>query len=549
MSEHRNQADRQGLDRDGRAAQVEVRAEAARHLRHELLNQVNHIVGYAELLLEETEEPGPLASGLGEICSAGRQVMAAVNRLLDPTRGQEFDAHELRVALEEPLGRVEGLAGELRADPPSEEEAARVLGQIATAARRALELATDGVAAPGEGVARARAKPAGRAAPETAAPGERGLVLVVDDDEANRDVLARRLGRLGYGVLEAPNGRRALELMESEPVDVVLLDLNMPELDGYQVLEARHDDPRLRDIPTLILSASGELGGVVRCIEMGAEDYLPKPFDPVLLQARVGACLEKKRLRDQERELLATVQRQAAALAEWNETLEARVAEQVEELDRMVRLRRFLSPQLADLIVSKGDEEVLRTHRRDIAVLFCDLSGFTAFAEVSEPEDVMAVLTEFHEELGRLIDEFGATVGFFAGDGLMVFFNDPLPCPDPAGQAVRMAVAMRGRVAERARGWRKRGHDLGFAIGVALGYATLGEIGFEGRFDYGVIGSVVNLAARLCDQAERDQILISQRARLAVEEITELEELGAVTLKGFHAPVPAFNVVGLREPA
>lgn len=548
MTEHRNQADRQSLDRDGRAAQVEVRAEAARHLRHELLNQVNHIVGYAELLLEETEEPGPLASGLGEICSAGRQVMAAVNRLLDPAAGQEFDAHELRVALEEPLGRVKGLAGELRGEPPSEEEAARVLGQIATAARRALELATDGVAAPSEGVARVRAKPAGRPAPETAASGDRGLVLVVDDDEANRDLLARRLGRLGYAVLEAPNGRRALELMESETVDLVLLDLNMPELDGYQVLEARHGDPRLRDIPTLILSASSELGSVVRCIEMGAEDYLPKPFDPVLLQARVGACLEKKRLRDQERELLDTVQRQAAALVEWNETLEARVAEQVEELDRLTRLRRFLSPQLADLIVSKGDEEVLRSHRRDIAVLFCDLSGFTAFAEVSEPEDVMGVLREFHEELGRLVDEFEATVGFFAGDGLMVFFNDPLPCPDPAERAVRLAVAMRERVDERARGWRKRGHDLGFAIGVALGYATLGEIGFEGRFDYGVIGSAVNLAARLCDHAERGQILISQRARLAVDEIAELEELGAVALKGFHAPVPAFNVVGLREP-
>jgi class 3 adenylate cyclase len=372
------------------------------------------------------------------------------------------------------------------------------------------------------------------------------VVLVVDDDEANREVLARRLGRLGYRVEQAENGRAALEAMRSEPVDLVLLDLNMPEVDGYQVLEARRDDPRLRDMPTIMISASADSDNVVRCIQMGADDHLGKPFDPVLLEARIGACLEKKRLRDQERELLDTVSQQAAALAEWNETLEKRVAEQVEELDRMARLRRFLSPQLADLLVTKGDETVLESHRRDIAVLFVDLAGFTAFSETSEPEDVMAVLREFHQELGRLVREFEATVGFFAGDGLMVFWNDPLPCPDPAERAVRMAVALRDRLGPLVAGWRKRGHDLGFAVGLASGYATLGEIGFEGRYDYGVIGSVVNLASRLCDHAERDQILISARAKLAVEGLAHTEEVGAVSLKGFHAPVTAFNVVGLR---
>ncbi|MCA1845071.1 MAG: response regulator, partial [Actinobacteria bacterium] len=345
---------------------------------------------------------------------------------------------------------------------------------------------------------------------------------------------------------QAENGRVALELMRSEPVDLVLLDLNMPEVDGYEVLEARRDEPRLRDIPTIMISASADTANVVRCIQMGADDHLGKPFDPVLLEARLGACLEKKRLRDQERELLDTVSHQAEELASWNETLERRVAEQVEELDRISRLRRFLSPQLADLLVTKGDDTVLLTHRRDIAVLFVDLSGFTAFSETSEPEDVMAVLREFHEELGRLVLEFEATVGFFAGDGLMVFWNDPLPCPDPAERAVRMAVALRENLAALTAGWRRRGHDLGFAVGVASGYATLGEIGFEGRYDYGVIGSVVNLASRLCDQAERDQILISARAKLAVEEIADVEEVGTVPLKGFHAPVPVFNVVALR---
>jgi len=506
----------------------------ARRLRHELLNQVNHIVGYAELLLEEGGDPR-----LADIVAAGKQVMGAVQRILGADAGDGFDAGELRSALEGPLDDVLRLTGSI--DTGGDPDAERFAGQISAAAQRAIELA-GGTAAP-ETVEAATAGPA------TGNGTDRGLVLVVDDDEANREVLARRLGRLGYAVRQAENGRVALEVMASEPIDLVLLDLNMPELDGYQVLEARHDDPRLRDIPTIMISASADAESVVRCIQMGADDHLGKPFDPVLLEARVGACLEKKRLRDQERELLDTVSHQAGALAEWNETLERRVAEQVEEIDRMARLRRFLSPQLADLLITKGDDTVLETHRRDIAVLFVDLSGFTAFSETSEPEDVMAVLREFHRELGRLVREFEATVGFFAGDGLMVFWNDPLPCPDPADRAVRMAVALRERFVPLTAAWRKRGHDLGFAVGVASGYATLGEIGFEGRYEYGVIGSVVNLASRLCDQAERDQILISPRAKLAVEDIADVEEVGTVPLKGFHAPVAVFNVVGLRgEP-
>lgn len=503
----------------------------ARRLRHELLNQVNHIVGYAELLLEEGGD-----IRLGDIVAAGKQVMSVVRRVLGADAVGGFDEAELRAALQGPLDDVVRLAGGI--DTGGDPDAERFIGQIAVAARRTTELI-------GESNAPAQ-KPQAIEAVPAAGEGERGIVLVVDDDEANREVLTRRLGRLGYAVRQAENGRVALEVMAGEPIDLVLLDLNMPEFDGYQVLEARHDDPRLRDIPTIMISASADTESVVRCIQMGADDHLGKPFDPVLLEARVGACLEKKRLRDQERELLDTVSHQAGALAEWNETLEKRVAEQVDELDRMARLRRFLSPQLADLLITKGDDTVLETHRRDIAVLFVDLSGFTAFSETSEPEDVMAVLREFHQELGLLVREFEATVGFFAGDGLMVFWNDPMPCPDPADRAVRMAVALRERFVPLTAGWRKRGHDLGFAVGVASGYATLGEIGFEGRYEYGVIGSVVNLASRLCDHAGRDQILISARAKLAVEDIADIEEVGAVPLKGFHAPVPVFNVVGLR---
>ena len=502
-----------------------------RRLRHELLNQVNHIVGYAELLLEEGGDPR-----LGDIVAAGKQVMSVVQRILGADAAGGFDEAELRAALQGPLDVVVRLAGSI--DTGGDPDAERFIGQIAVAARRTTELI-------GERTAHAPEEPQAVGA-VPASGGERGVVLVVDDDEANREVLTRRLGRLGYAVRQAENGRVALEVMAGEPIDLVLLDLNMPEFDGYQVLEARHDDPRLREIPTIMISASADTESVVRCIQMGADDHLGKPFDPVLLEARVGACLEKKRLRDQERELLDTVSHQAGALAEWNETLEKRVAEQVDELDRMARLRRFLSPQLADLLITKGDDTVLETHRRDIAVLFVDLSGFTAFSETSEPEDVMAVLREFHQELGLLVREYEATVGFFAGDGLMVFWNDPMPCPDPADRAVRMAVALRERFVPLTAGWRKRGHDLGFAVGVASGYATLGEIGFEGRYEYGVIGSVVNLASRLCDHAGRDQIFISARAKLAVEDIADIEEVGDVPLKGFHAPVPVFNVVGLR---
>src|SRR5919108_650234 len=201
----------------------------------------------------------------------------------------------------------------------------------------------------------------------------------------------------------------------------------------------------------------------------------------------------------------------AAELAAWNRTLEQRVKEQVEELERVNRLRRFLTPQLAELVISAGGERLLESHRREIAVVDCDLRGFTAFAEAAEPEEVMGVLRQFYGAMGELIAHFEATLEGFRGDGMIMFFNDPFPCPDPAARAVRLAVAMRQRMDDLIAGWRRRGHDLGFGAGIALGYATLGTIGFEGRYDYGSVGSVPNLAARLSEQAGPGQILISQR--------------------------------------
>jgi class 3 adenylate cyclase len=277
----------------------------------------------------------------------------------------------------------------------------------------------------------------------------------------------------------------------------------------------------------------------VKGIEAGADDFLTKPINQPELLARVRSLLRIKEMYD-------TIQAQAAQLVEWNKTLEERVQEQVAQLERLGRLKRFFSPHLAELIVAGGAEDPLKTHRREVTVVFLDLRGFTAFAETSEPEEVMGVLREYHAEMGKLILEHDGTLERFTGDGMMIFFNDPTPVPNPAERALRMAVAMRDRVAELIVKWRKRGYDLDFGVGIAQGYATIGAIGFEGRWDYGAIGTVTNLAARLCGEAKPGQILISQRLMGTVEELVEVEAVGELTLKGFSRPVTTHNVLRLK---
>jgi adenylate cyclase len=359
-------------------------------------------------------------------------------------------------------------------------------------------------------------------------------LLVVDDNEDNRYTLTQRLKRLGYPEVEiAENGRQALALLRERPVDLVLLDIMMPEMTGYDVLKHLKADENLRHVPVVMISAVDEVDSVVRCIELGADDYLPKPFNPVLLKARVSACLEKKRLHDE--------------LARWSRTLERRVDEQMAQLERLGRLKRFFSPQLAELIVAGGTDDPLVTHRREITVVFLDLRGFTAFAETTEPEEVMAILREYHAEMGKLILAHEGTLERFTGDGMMIFFNDPVAVPNPAERAVRMAVAMRERVTALSTVWARRGHDLGFGVGIAHGYATIGAIGFEGRWDYGAIGTVTNLAARLCGEAGREEILVSARIAGEIEEIATVEEVGTLALKGLMRPVRTFRVVSLRS--
>jgi class 3 adenylate cyclase len=246
--------------------------------------------------------------------------------------------------------------------------------------------------------------------------------------------------------------------------------------------------------------------------------------------------------------LLGELRQRTDEVAELNRGLEARVAEQVEELGRVGRLKRFLAPQLAQLIVSQGDERILESHRREIVVVFCDLRGYTAFTETAEPEEVLDFLREYHGSLGPLVSQFEGTLDQFSGDGIMVFFNDPVPCPDPAERAVKMAMTMREDAGKLIATWRRDGCELGFGAGIAQGYATLGQIGFSERSGYTAIGTVCNLAARLCAEAKDGQILISSRVARGVEAVARLEDLGNLELKGLRRPVAAFNVVQSTSP-
>ena len=349
------------------------------------------------------------------------------------------------------------------------------------------------------------------AAPD-AGHGASARILVVDDSRVNRLMLGKLLTSLGHEAIDEEDGRAALARLRdtaAEPIDLVLLDLVMPELDGYETLALIKSDPDLADIPVIVISDVDDIASVVRCIEMGAADYLPRPYEPSILRARIGTSVENARM-------LRTISRQRTALS------------------------RFLSPQVAELVASPEGEDLLVGHRRRITAVFCDLRGFTAFTETAEPEELLGVLREYHTAMGRLVVEHGGTLEHFAGDGMLVFFNDPIIQEDHELRAVRMALAMRETFDGLATRWHKRGYSLGFGVGIAVGFATLGRIGFEGRHDYAAIGTVVILASRLSSKALDGQILLSQQAYAAVEGQVETEDAGELELKGFSRPMPAY---------
>ncbi|GEO18438.1 adenylate/guanylate cyclase domain-containing protein [Microvirga aerophila] len=366
------------------------------------------------------------------------------------------------------------------------------------------------------------------------------LILAVDDTPQNLDLLTRRLRSQGYEVATAADGEEALTRVAELAPDLVLLDIMMPTLDGIETVRRLKADVAYRHIPVILVTAKSDPRDVVEGLDAGGDDYLTKPIDHAALLARVRSMLRIKTLHD-------TVQSQARELAEWNRMLEQRVAEQVEQIARMGRLRRFLPPQVADLVLSeRGGMDPLESHRRDVTVVFGDLRGFTSFAETAEPKEVITILREYHAAVGDLVMRYEGTLERFVGDGVLVLFNDPLPQRDHTERAVRMSLKMRECIQILAEGWRKRGHDLGFGVSVARGHATLGSVGFEHRLEYSVIGTVPNLACRLCSEARSGQILLTKRVFACLRDTIEAVSIGDLHLKGFHRPVAAFELVSSR---
>lgn len=362
-------------------------------------------------------------------------------------------------------------------------------------------------------------------------------ILVVDDTPANVKLLVDLLAARGYQPVAAGSGEEALVRIGVQPPDLVLLDIMMPGLSGYDVCRRIRADPATALLPVVLCTSLEPKQERINGIEAGADDFIAKPINQAELFARVKSLLRIKALQDE-------VKVQAAQLAEWNNLLEQRVREQVVQMQRLERLKNFFSPQLAEAIVAGGTGDPLQSHRREITVVFLDLRGFTAFTETADPEEVMGVLREYHAAMGALILAHQGTLERFTGDGIMVFFNDPVAVDDPAARAARMALQMQQRTEALALGWRKRGYELQLGIGIATGFATLGAIGFEGRIDYGAIGNVTNLAARLCGEAKGGEILVAPRVAAALESSgLRVEPAGEFRLKGLARPIAVSRVV------
>jgi class 3 adenylate cyclase/CheY-like chemotaxis protein len=367
-----------------------------------------------------------------------------------------------------------------------------------------------------------------------------GRILVVDDTPANVKLLDDLLTYKGYQVMTAFSGEEGLQKLKDHKFDLVLLDIMMPGINGYEVCRTIRADPSIGVLPVVLVTSLDPAQERIKGLEAGADDFLTKPINQGELLARVKSLLRIKTLYDE-------VERQKLELADFNKTLEQRVADGVAEIERMGRMRRFFSPQIAELILSGGSDDPMKSHRREITVVFLDLRGFTAFTETADPEEVMGVLREYHADMGRIIMAHQGTIEHFAGDGIMIFFNDPVKVDNPALCAARMAMDMHESFAKLSASWKKRGYDLHMGIGIAQGYATIGIIGFEGRSDYGAIGIVTNLSARLCAEAKPGQTLVGSRVLAAIEDLAQAESLGEMNLKGFAKPISVHNLIRLSS--
>jgi adenylate cyclase len=375
-------------------------------------------------------------------------------------------------------------------------------------------------------------------------------ILVVDDTPANITLLSDVL-RTEYRIRVATDGRRALALLRDPALrpDLVLLDVMMPDMDGYEVCRMLKADPATSKVPVIFVTAMAETEDEARGLAVGGVDYVTKPINPSIVRARVRTHLAASTHARQMERLIDQLRQRSDALAELNRTLETRVEAGVAEVSRLTRLKRFFSPSVVDLLLSNELDDPLRTRRRELSVVFVDQRGFTSFSETSDPEEVMGVLGEYHEAMGRSVVQYGGTVERFAGDGIMIFFNDPLPVDNPSLVAVRMALDMQERFASLARSWKRRGYELSIGIGIGQGYATIGAIGFEGRRDYGAIGPCCNMAARLCSEAKGGQILIAPRVYDSVVDHVATVAIGEMTLKGFQRPVAVHEVVAAKMSA
>ena len=356
-------------------------------------------------------------------------------------------------------------------------------------------------------------------------------ILIVDDEPFNLDLLEQELMEYDYVIERANDGVEALEKTASFKPDVILLDFMMPRMNGLEVVKRLRGDQEHKGIPVILLTAKATQEDKVAGLDAGADDYVTKPFDAVELLARVRAMMRLKEMHD--------------TLEDWNRTLADTVKKQVADIERMARLKRYLSPQIAEAILGE-ENDLFKTHRREITILFFDLRGFTAFSDNAEPEEVMEFLRHYHSEMGKLIFKYEGTLERFMGDGIVVIFNDPILCDEHTHKATQMAIEMRDRVKELRIAWRKKGYDLDLGVGFSAGYATLGTMGFEGRMDYGTVGNLPNLAARLCAEAKGGQILTDQKTMSRLEDVFEAEPVEELNLKGIHRPVSAFNILGMK---